>query len=45
MAAEVAFEKGGSAGPGSMRVHLLDSLHSLTEDDVLTRANLEYLKL
>eukprot|EP00850_Spirogloea_muscicola_P018034 SM000161S02416 [mRNA] locus=s161:76993:78211:- [translate_table: standard] len=35
LAAEIAMERGGHVGPGSLRLHLLDALHSLDSDAVL----------
>jgi len=33
-AAEVAEKKGGAAGPASLRLHLIDTLYTLSEDEV-----------
>lgn len=40
VAAEIAYEHGGSDGPGALRVKLIDALHGLTEEQVLSLAKI-----
>eukprot|EP00850_Spirogloea_muscicola_P005949 SM000028S10043 [mRNA] locus=s28:50619:52051:- [translate_table: standard] len=44
LAAEIAMERGGHAGPGSLRLHLLDALHSLDSDAVLLGSRIAEVK-
>lgn len=39
-AAEVAEKKGGAAGPASLRLHLIDTLHTLSKDE-LSKQNVQ----